>query len=541
MKRLATLLAASVAVFGVLSTTGAQAGPPPTDPTASPSPFPSVSASPTASPEPSLAPPTRTGREVVFNYPVPGTPDLAISNKLVELINGTPQGEQITMSYFVVQVNHPVVEALLAAYGRGVDVRVVLDSGDGQKAKKNQANDYAYARLAETLGTDKAKQCNRSCITDEPVSINHNKFATFSRTGDALNTVMQSTGNLRPDGSGDSAYNAAVVMYGDQSIYDQYVGYFFDLFVERRVPKDNYDAYRQPVTSGPVTPHFFPRTDDKDTLAGWLNSVSCGAQPTSIRVMAAFFSRKSVRNSLVKLAEAGCTVQVLARQETITQDFCKSLGSRVGVKIAPSPKRDRVTIHAKYVLINGSYAGAANQTITWMGSHNLTQTALDANDETLLQFVDAEVYSQFSANWDRLWNDPLMTPGCVRAGARSEAEVERRADTETTKLSRRSQTVKRGLPRQLRRTQPLPPTRTAQGTRLKTIAYCKPAGSSKAFRRQGVCRVVKRKGVPTVVLSSRSAIRVRIVQKAKGSTRLLPYSRTADYRYSPKRKLARRV
>ncbi len=541
MKRLVALLAAGAAVLGVLSATTAQAEPPPVDPTASPSPFPSVSESPAPTPEPSTEQALRTGQEVVFNYPIPGTPDLTISEKLVSLIDGTPQGEAITMSYFVAQASHPVIDALLRAYSRGVNVRVVLDSGDGQKAKKNQSIDYAYARLAETLGTDRAKQCNRSCITDEPVSINHNKFATFSRTGDAVFTVFQSTGNLRPDGSGDSAYNAAVVMYGDQVLYDQFVGYFQDLFIERRVAKDNYDAYRPPVSSGPVTTHFFPRTDKKDTLAGWLNTINCSAEPTSIRVMAAFFSRKSVRTSLVKLAEAGCSVQVLARQETITQDFCESLGSKVAVKIAPSPKRDRVTIHAKYVLVGGNYGGAADQRITWMGSHNLTQTALDANDETFLQFVGLDIYTAFFGNWDRLWNDPGMTPGCVRAGARSEAEVERRADTETTKLSRRSQSVKRGLPKTLRKTQPLPPVRTAQGKRLTTVAYCKPAGSSKDFTRRSACKVVKRKGVATVVLTSRSPLRVRIVQRAAGSTRLLPYSRTADYRYSPKAKLARRV
>ena len=51
----------------------------------------------------------------------------------------------------------------------GGTVRVVLDSGDGQKAKKNAAVDASYARLAEILGTageSFARQCNRSCITD---------------------------------------------------------------------------------------------------------------------------------------------------------------------------------------------------------------------------------------------------------------------------------------------------------------------------------------------------------------------------------------
>ena len=65
---------------------------------------------------------------------------------------------------------------------------MVLDSGDGQKAKKNAAVDASYARPAETLGTSGesfARQCVRSRITDEPESINHNKFAAFSSTGGA--------------------------------------------------------------------------------------------------------------------------------------------------------------------------------------------------------------------------------------------------------------------------------------------------------------------------------------------------------------------
>jgi phosphatidylserine/phosphatidylglycerophosphate/cardiolipin synthase-like enzyme len=531
-----------VALLAVFTTPMAQADPPPIDPTATPSVTPSPSPSTTASATPSQSPSQpRVGEESIFNYPIPGTPDLGISDKLVELIDGTPPGEAINVSYFVAQAGHPVIDALLSAHNRGVIVRVVLDSGDGQRPKKNAAIDEAYARLAEMLGTDLTKQCNRSCITDEPDSINHNKFATFSRTDNSVNVVFQSTSNLRPDGSGDSAYNAAVVTYGNEGNYRQFVDYFEDLFVERRVVKDNYHGYRQPVTSSGVTAYFFPRTDDTDTLAAAVRNVNCAAQPTTVRVMAAFFSRNKFRNALVKLAEAGCTVAVLARQDTITQEFCKSLGPKTLVKISPSAKRDRVTIHAKYITINGNYRGLNDQTVTWMGSHNFTDNALWRNDETFVEFTGADVNGAFVNNWETLWNNPLMTPGCIRAGARSEAEVERRADTETTKLSRRSQTVKRRLPSRLRESQALPPVRTAQGRRITTLAYCKQAGSSGKLRKRATCRVVKKRGVATLRIDARKPLRVRIVQRARGSKRLLPYARSAVYRYEPRKGIARRV
>lgn len=536
MRRTISMVAAATCLALIPPALASASGPPPPDPDP---------VTPSVSPSPSPSSTTQgPARQTVFNYPVPGTPDLALTNTLVDLIDGTPAGETVRLSYFVVQASHPAIDALLRAYGRGVSVKVVLDSGDGQKPKKNAAIDAAFARLAEVLGSNVgadsfAKQCNRSCITDEDDSINHNKFATFSRTGNDQNVVFQGTGNLRVDGSGDSAYNAAIVMRGDTTIYEQFVGYFGDLADERRVSKDNYYAARPPVTSGPVTTTFFPRTDKTDTVAAALSTVNCAATPTLVRVMAAYFSRKKVRNVLRNLSYAGCTVRVIARQDSITRDFCEGIDPRsVAIKIAPSPKQDRVSIHAKYVLINGSYAGSVGQYVTWMGSHNLTDNALERNDETFLQFVDETINQEFATNWDRLWNDPAMSSGCSRAGAKDNAAVEKSGDTEVTKIARRSQTVKRALPARLRATQALRPARTAQGKRLRVVAYCSPAGSKAEPRRQSRCRVTMRRGVPVLSISSKRALRIRIVQRAKGTKRLLPFSRTTDYRYSPKAKRA---
>ena len=531
MGRLYRLIAAVTAAL-MLASVPALADPPPVDPPPDPQ--------PTGEPGSPQAP---LAREVLFNYPIPGAPDLTITDRLVGLIDGTPAGESIVASWFVIQPNHPVLDALLRAYSRGVRVRIVLDSGDGQKAKKNAAVDAAYARLAETLGTSGdsfARQCVRSCITDEPDSINHNKFAAFSATGGSQHVTFQGTGNLRADGSGDSAYNAAVILRGDRVTYEQFIGYFEDLYTERRVTKDNYDGYRRPLPSGSVTAHFFPRTDKTDTLSGYLRTTNCTWQPTTVRVMAPFFSRKRVRNTLRNMASAGCNVQVLARQDTMTRDFCERLEPAF-VKIAPAPTKDRVTIHSKYVLVDGSYNGGLDQRITWVGSHNLTDNALERNDETFMQFSDPAVSTAFSGNWDRLWNDPAMSSGCSRAGAKDNASVEKSGDTEVTKIARRSQTVKRALPRKLRERQALRPVKTAQGRTLRTTAYCKTAGSKGKLRKQSRCRVVKRKGVPTLLLGSKRPLRVKVVQRAKGTKRLLPYSRTAGYKYLPKRSTAVRL
>lgn len=537
MKSMVRAAAGVVAAALLLGAAPAVDGPPPVDP-------PPVEIQPTQSPSPQI-PPTPDGEQTVFNYPIPGTPDLSITDALVKLIDQTPAGESIRLSYFVIQQGHPVTDALLRAQGRGVTVQAVLDSGDGQKPKKNAAVDAAYARLAENFGTSPdsfVKQCNRSCITNQPDSINHNKFAAFSRTGDAEFVVFQGTGNLRVDGSGDSAYNAGVIIRGDETTYRQYLGYFEDLYIERRVDSDNYNAWRPPVSSGRVTAYFFPRTDKADTVVESLRTVNCAAQPTTVRIMAPFFSRTRLRNTLRDMAYAGCTVQLLGRQDTITRDFCEKVDTRkVAVKIAPSPKKDRVTIHAKYVLIDGSYGGGLDQRITWMGSHNFTDNALERNDETFVQFSGADVSGAFSQNFDRLWNDPAMSSGCSRAGAEDNAAVEKSGDTEVTKIARRSQSAKRALPRVLRKRQAVRPIRTAQGRKISTAAYCKRSGSNTRLRQQYQCQVAKGKVLPKVILRSPKPLRVRIVQRAKGSKKLLPFKRSAVYRYAPKKSRAVRL
>jgi phosphatidylserine/phosphatidylglycerophosphate/cardiolipin synthase-like enzyme len=509
--------------------------PPPVDPpTVPPRPSPTVEA-------PAAAP----ARQVLFNYPTPGAADMTISERLVELIDATPAGESISMSYFVIQPGHPVIDSLLRAHGRGVNVRVVLDSGDGQKAKKDAGIDAAYAQLAEALGTEGisfARQCIRSCITAEPESINHNKFAAFSRTGPSRHVVFQGTGNLRTDGSGDSAYNAAVILREDAAVYEQYLGYFLDLYRELRVDGDDYAAYRPPVTSQSTTTNFFPRTDGGDTLTAALRTVDCAAQPTTVRVMAAYFSRETVRDALRDMAHAGCTVQVLARQDTITRDFCTKLDpGKVQIRIASEPTDAHVTIHAKYVLIDGSYAGGLDRRVTWMGSHNLTDNALERNDETFLELSDPDVAGAFSLNWVRLWNDPTMSSGCDRARAANREAVERSADTEVTRITRQSQSAGRALPRTIRRKQVLGPAATTQGKKLRTVARCKPTGSEAALRPRKACRVTKRNGLAYLVIRSRRPLRVQIVQRAKGDRRLLPFTRTATYRHSPARSVAVRV
>ena len=76
------------------------------------------------------------------------------------------------------------------------------------------------------------------------------------------------------------------------------------------------------------------------------------------------------------------------------------------------PSATKVGIHAKYLTISG---GTNGEHLVWMGSHNLTINALLRNDETFVMIDDQGVHDAFQDNFQTIWADPSLTPGCDRA------------------------------------------------------------------------------------------------------------------------------
>lgn len=510
---------------------------------------PDPSGSPDATPSPSASTPTPTEQPTpqvysIFNYPGIGLPDPAINTELVRLIEQTPAGASVTASFFVVQPNYPVVDALLSAHSRGVSVRVVMDSGDGQTPAMNQRVDAAFAQLAAVLGSDTATpsfamQCVLACISKEADSINHNKFVTMSQSGPLTDVVFQSTGNLRSDGSGDAAWNAATITSGNPDLYVSYQGYFDDLVARLSVPGNDYNAARPPQTYGASSPYYFARTDGTDSVSAALRTVDCAATPTAIDVMASFFTRRTVRNRLNELAAAGCTVRVIARVDTITREFCDAMQAPLQVRLADKSSATTVGIHGKYVTITGSFADDTDAQIVWMGSHNFTRNALRVNDEVFLMTEDPSLRAEFTTNFEKIWNHPSLTPGCDRAGNVSEEAIEEQANTEVTPLIKQRQRVSRKLPKKLKKRTVLKTTRTMQGMRLRTIAKCKVTGSGKKFKKRAKCTIKRPKSNPTLILKTKKRLRVKLTQTAKGSDTLQPFQRSKKYTYAPPRKSKR--
>jgi len=382
--------------------------------------------------------------ETVFNIPTGSvTQQHAIDNRVIELIQGAPSGSTIQVSMYYMATD-AIPDALVAAHKRGANVQVLMDGKVWTETPPTQI--AQYVKLEVELGTEPSRSSyvqfcpiGRGCIGGRALngvsSINHNKFFLLSRTGTRQNVVVQSSANLRYGRDGTLAWNNAVIISGNDGLYNEYRSYFADL-KNMRVNNNYYDS-RRPAVYGRAQSHFFPRAEtagaspysdpSEDPIMTILNQVSCygstsvgvgdGTHRTIVRVAMSILSRKYLAKKLAALDNAGCYVDVVI---TLDPTDCgqvaavKELGSEPaavynGVPVVYYEVDDAVRVHSKYLAIEGKYEGVPDRKLVWTGSHNWSTNSLRQSDEALLRIEDAAVHDSFRSNFWKVRNAALHT------------------------------------------------------------------------------------------------------------------------------------
>lgn len=339
-----------------------------------------------------------TGRiETHFNRPEPGERDHTLEDLVIDLLEDTPDDATVRAAYYTFS-RTGAAEAFADAHDRGVDLQLIVDND----TRHDDGTDWqAVELLRDRLGEDFT-----ICQDDEDTGgchgtrIQHNKFILFSETGDgAEDVVLQSSANLTNPQL--EQFNNTVLIEEDTALYETYLDYWQDLSAD----ETDLDYYRTAEGDLDTKVHFFPR-EDGDTIIEILEDVDC-EDGTEVHVGMAYFTdpRVGVATHLTRLADEGCEVRVLVRQGL----------DRVGilvmaemdnsdVKLSAFPPadddEDSVSIHSKYMLLDGTFRGETDQQIVWTGSHNYTGPALDQNDETLLRIRDDETHEAFVDDWN---------------------------------------------------------------------------------------------------------------------------------------------
>ena len=163
----------------------------------------------------------------LFNDPN-GTRDqqLTLMNQVRNAVNSVPAGSNIRIVAYSFDYDD-MAKALIAAHGRGVNVRLLIDSHTNTK----QLDD-----LRKALGTDKSKlsyirTCKFGCMSSKPSYI-HSKLYLFSRVGNAKYVSMISSANPAETGISKS-WNNTYTIANDKTIYDANVDNFKDMLPDK--------------------------------------------------------------------------------------------------------------------------------------------------------------------------------------------------------------------------------------------------------------------------------------------------------------------
>ncbi len=331
--------------------------------------------------------------------------------KIVRTINSTPPHSVIRIAAYS-NDRRDVVDALIAAHKRGVDVQMVLNDN----WTSGQTN-----RLARVIGRDPNRRsflsiCAGSCRGG--YGNQHMKFYLFTKAGSAKNVVMQGSVNTTGYGA-RTQWNDLFTTTGKKKLLDLYTKIFEQLVRDRRVstPFVHKTVGRYEVEFNPH-PHTTP---DTDPVMRRLNGIRCTATNgtgrnghTVIRI--AMYGWRAERgmylaDKVASLDKKGCDVRVIAsapghqvvgklkRGGVLIKSADLDLDNNENTGFGDTAYE--VFTHQKYMAVSGSYRGAMGYDV-WDGSENWSGMGL-INDEVTLRIPNKGAFNGFTANFDYVW------------------------------------------------------------------------------------------------------------------------------------------
>jgi len=358
----------------------------------------------------------------------------AISKRVSEMILAAPAGSAIRAAMFRVKGDDPyIISALQTALGRGVKVKIVVDQSDDNP---NPLADPALAGLNEKIrlrmgvSNNPANDsymvvCNSGCIGDH---VMHSKFFLFSTMGSKKEVAFISTSNS--DRQSATAWQAAYSVAGAPTFYGGFKSYFEDMAYKRYNP----DYYRT-FSEGIYKAYIFPRASSTssssdpstDTIYNILNdNVKCSgnssgvrsdtlSNATMIRIAMWGFTRVEVAKKILALAKQGCRFDIVVNDSAEFPATVRAQLQHANINVdnamQPLVSGTPTWMHAKYMLIDGNYAGAPDTKIVFFGSHNFTINALRHNDECWVKISSSSIHDQFVENFRTIINSVDNMPG----------------------------------------------------------------------------------------------------------------------------------
>ncbi len=263
-----------------------------------------------------------------------------------------------------------VRDALIHAYERGVQVRVVMESDNLDRADPQKLIDAGIPVLG-----------------DRREGLMHDKFIVID------NSEVW-TGSMNFTDTGAYSDNNNLIRIRSVKVAEDYSTEFKEMFVDDKFGPDTVAATPYPrvtINGVPLDIYFSPDDQVANSLLDLINNAQ-----QNIYFMAYSFTSDPLAEAIRQRAEAGVTVEGVMDSGQI--------GSNIGTEFDPfrqaglDVRRDGNPglMHHKVIIIDGQVVVA--------GSYNFTNSAETRNDENVVVIYDSTIAAQYLAEFQRVYN-----------------------------------------------------------------------------------------------------------------------------------------
>jgi phosphatidylserine/phosphatidylglycerophosphate/cardiolipin synthase-like enzyme len=329
---------------------------------------------------------TTVDTSVAWDAPANGTQNLVA--RLLTRINGAQRSIDAAL-YSLSGTPGPgtdIANALIAAKGRGVSIRMICEADNRNTAPWNslQANGIP-------LITDAYDQVNAGA------GLMHNKFVVVDGRGGAPESVWVWTGSWNPTDPGTNNDYQNAVEIQDPALAGAYLLEFNEMWGSSgQTPdaahsrfgarKSDNTPHRFVIGGRAVECYFSPSDRTTSRIASSIDSAG-----HSIAFGLLTFTRNDLRASLVARKGAGLKVRGILDNNTDTgTQYAALLAGGVDLLLRQG---SGYLFHHKYCVIDAEDPSWSPVTIT--GSHNWSNSAETANNENTLILRDHRIANQF--------------------------------------------------------------------------------------------------------------------------------------------------
>jgi phosphatidylserine/phosphatidylglycerophosphate/cardiolipin synthase-like enzyme len=269
----------------------------------------------------------------------------------------------------------PVADEMIAAYLRGVDVKLVTDN-----------DTFSGAAISKIL------ESGIPVIPDTGPGLMHNKFAVIDGS-----TVFTGSYNTTDNCTWKNNNNALIIK--SQELADIYNSEFDEMFysgvfgnrIEDGAFRQLQKKYHVKLNDLNINVYFAPEDNVEKIIHDRINNAK-----KSIRFMQFSFTSDVIGEVIIKKFKEGLDVQgVFEKKGSNTEysEYVKMIVESVPVRL----DKNRDTMHHKVIIIDDY------RVIT--GSFNISKNANLRNDENIIILDSAELASKYIEEFNRIYNE----------------------------------------------------------------------------------------------------------------------------------------